>query len=55
MEVRYRELLSRLDAACREGQYRAFLLMLDEAYVRVSASERDAFRAIFRGPKPARD
>ena len=49
MEVRFRELLSRLDAACGEGQYRTFLELLDKAYVRVSATERDAFRALFRG------
>jgi hypothetical protein len=48
MEVRFQELLSNLDAACREGQHRAYLQLLDEGYVRVSASERDALRAIFR-------
>lgn len=48
MEDRFRELLSRLDAACGAGQHRTFLELLDQAYVRGSASERDAFRALFR-------
>src|SRR5262245_420419 len=48
MEDRVRELLSRLDAACGAGQHRTFLELLEKAYVRGSASERDAFRALFR-------
>jgi hypothetical protein len=48
VEVRFRELLSRLDVACGEGQYRTFLELLDKAYVRVSTTERDAFRNLFR-------
>jgi hypothetical protein len=48
MEDRFRALLSRLDAACREGQYRTVLELLDQAYVRASASERDAFLALLR-------
>jgi hypothetical protein len=47
LQDRFRELLSRLDAACAEGQHQAFLELLDQAYVRVPASERDAFRALF--------
>jgi hypothetical protein len=48
MEDRFRQLLFRLDAAHRAGRHRTFLELLDEAYVRASASERDAVRALFR-------
>jgi hypothetical protein len=48
MEGPFRDLLSDLDVACRAGDFRAYLQLLETSYVSAPPPEREALRALFR-------